>query len=196
MASKMTYNTVRSRMATVRDRFLRDPYGATPKQIRMAEDPGVFSFLCRFYWFMYKAGNGNAESIQRTDYKDLLWTISDRESRAYMLEQLSYDGSASAGKMASDLKALGKKYGGRRLTYHVVCPISKKRYDFESKDDLRWFTVKILGHIKGTKTQRIRLYDGKIYIGSMWRSAGIIYYQSKGVRAKRIVNDRDGTIRR
>ena len=85
---------------------------------------------------------------------------------------------------------------GEILTYHVVCPISKKRYDFESKDDLRWFTVKILGHIKGTKTQRIRLYDGKIYIGSMWRSAGIIYYQSKGVRAKRIVNDRDGTIRR
>lgn len=85
---------------------------------------------------------------------------------------------------------------GEILTYHVICPISKKRYDFESKDDLRWFTVKILGHLKGTKTQRIRLYDGKIYIGSMWRSAGTIYYQSKGVRAKRIVNDRDGTIRR
>lgn len=85
---------------------------------------------------------------------------------------------------------------GEILTYHVVCPISKKRYDFESKDDLRWFTVKILGHLKGTKTQRIRLYDGRTYIGSMWRSAGTIYYQSKGVRAKRIVNERDGTIRR
>lgn len=131
MASKMTYDKVRSRMVTVRDRFLRDPYGATPKQIRMAEDPGVFSFLCRFYWFMYKVGNGNAESIQRTDYKDLLWTISDRESRAYMLEQLSYDGSASAGKMASDLKALGKKYGGRR-----ACP--GMRYTRSGTTAARW----------------------------------------------------------
>ncbi len=198
MASKMTYDKVRSQITTARNRFVREWRGRTDSSlIKMAQDPNVLSVICREQWHWYKFYGREAGTIE-DGYQ---WFLSMRSSTdpvhlRVLEEELAIHPTRTSAKLLADAKAVARKYGGRRLTYHVVCPISKKRYDFESKDDLRWFTVKILGHLKGTKTQRIRLYDGRTYIGSMWRSAGIIYYQSKGVRAKRIVNDRDGTIRR
>lgn len=80
------------------------------------------------------------------------------------------------------------------MSFHLTCPISRKRFDFERITDARVFIAKIFERTP-RYANRIRVYDGKEMVGSAWKAYGKIWWQSKGVRAKRIVNH-NGTLRR
>ena len=79
------------------------------------------------------------------------------------------------------------------MTYHVVCPKSKQTFSYEELVDMRRFVYAMMHQIGCHRTIVIRI--GKRKAGSMWMDKGIVRWQTKGVRAKRIVN-KDGTIRR
>lgn len=79
------------------------------------------------------------------------------------------------------------------MSFHVTCPISRKRFYFDRITDARVFIAKIYARIPDY-SNRIRVYDGKEMVGSAWKAYGKIWWQSKGVRAKRLVNA-NGTLR-
>ena len=80
------------------------------------------------------------------------------------------------------------------MSFHLTCPISRKRFDFDRVTDARRFIIKIYARYPHY-AKRIRVYDGNEMVGSAWHAYGKIWWQSKGVRAKRIVNA-NGTLRR
>ena len=80
------------------------------------------------------------------------------------------------------------------MTYHIICPLSRKRFDFESLVAIRRFVVAIFKRKPGTP-MRLRVYDGKKLCGTVMRlDNGMVLWKSNGVRKKRILND-NGTIR-
>ena len=80
------------------------------------------------------------------------------------------------------------------MSFHVTCPLSRKRFYFDRITDARVFIAKIFDRAP-KYTSRIRVYDGKEMVGSAWKAYGKGWGQSRGVRAKRIVNH-NGTLRR
>lgn len=80
------------------------------------------------------------------------------------------------------------------MTYHVICPLSRKRFSFESLVAIRRFVMLIFKRRPGT-FMRIRVYDGKRLCGTVTRlDNGMVLWKSNGVRKKRILNE-NGTIR-
>lgn len=81
------------------------------------------------------------------------------------------------------------------MTYHVICPLSRKRFDFQSLVAIRRFVLAIMKRKPG-KPMRIRIYDGKKLCGTVFRlDNGMTFWKSNGVRKRRVLLD-NGTIMR
>ena len=72
--------------------------------------------------------------------------------------------------------------------FHVVCPISKKRFDFESVVETRHFIMAMMKKFPQCKAT-IQIKEGKILYAKMWRKGKYVYYRRKGRRKVSIVSE-------
>lgn len=79
------------------------------------------------------------------------------------------------------------------MTYHVKCPLSGKTFDFENLVATRRFVIAIMKR-EPRCDRKIRIMDGKMLYGTMWKERGLILYRSKGRSKVWILND-NGTRR-
>lgn len=78
------------------------------------------------------------------------------------------------------------------MTYHVRCPYSNKVFSYNSLADMRRFVYAMM--VKFDCKKRVTIRDGRQKAGSMWKTGNVIWWQTKGVRTKRVVR-KDGIIR-
>ena len=67
------------------------------------------------------------------------------------------------------------------MTFHVVCPISKKRFDFESIVEVRRFVFAMMKKFPDCD-KTIQIKKGKILYAKMWRKGKNVYFRYKGRR--------------
>lgn len=80
------------------------------------------------------------------------------------------------------------------MTYHVVCPISKERFDFESVIETRRFIMAMMKKFPQCK-ETIQIKDGRKLYAKMWRVGKFVYFRYKGRRKVSIVSE-TGNLRR
>lgn len=74
------------------------------------------------------------------------------------------------------------------MTYHVVCPISKKRFDFETVVETRRFIMAMMKRFPNCK-ETIVIKDGRKIYARMWRLNRTVYFRYKGRRKVSIVSE-------
>lgn len=74
------------------------------------------------------------------------------------------------------------------MTYHVVCPISKKRFDFESVIETRRFIMAMMKKFPDCK-EIIQIKKGRILYAKMWRKGKYVFFRYKGRRKVSIVSE-------
>lgn len=79
------------------------------------------------------------------------------------------------------------------MVYHVTCPFSGQKFYYKYMVDMRRFVYAMMSTRECNK--RIRIYDGREIIGSMWKEGRYIRYQGKGTRKHNTVNE-DGSLRK
>lgn len=74
------------------------------------------------------------------------------------------------------------------MTFHVVCPMSKNRYDFESVVETRRFIMKMMRKFPNCNAI-IQIKEGRKLYAKMWRKGRLVYFRYKGRRKVSIVSE-------
>lgn len=74
------------------------------------------------------------------------------------------------------------------MTFHVFCPIGKKRYDFNTLISARRFVVAMMRKYPDCK-KTIQIKDGRKLYGKMWKVNKMIYFRAKGRRKVSLVSE-------